>query len=309
MKNIIIDCDPGHDDAIAILLAGQKKYFNLLGITTECGNQSIEKTTQNALNLARFFLISAPVAAGNGQPIVREPMICSEIHGESGLDGYTFPTNDRRAMGQNAIELIKFLTIKNEHVTIIATGPITNVALALKVHPIIKKHIDEIIFMGGSVDNGNVSPAAEFNALCDPEALDIVLKSGIPVKMVGLNVTRKVLCTKEVIDRMAKIGGYVSDLFVKLMTVFNANQAKIFNNHIGGPLHDPVTVASLIDDNLVKWQSMNVEVDLSHSSSYGRTNCDIFDYLHKPHNCLVAMDIDVDRFWDIIEEGIRSYGY
>ena len=309
MKNLIIDCDPGHDDAIALLLAGQKKYFQVVGVTTEAGNQTIEKTTQNALNLVRFFSLGIRVYPGSGQPIIREPITCPEIHGETGLDGFEFPANYDEPSPTNAVEAIHFLTRKFRNVTIVATGALTNVALALKAFPNIKENIDEIIFMGGSVDNGNVSPAAEFNILCDPEALDIVLKSGVPVKMVGLNVTRKVLVTKEVIERMSKIPGYVSKLFVDLMTVFNQNQAKIFHNYIGGPLHDPVTVASLIDENLVKWQPMNVEVDLSHLSSYGRTNCDVFDYLKKPHNCLVAMDIDVDRFWDIIEEGIKSYGY
>ena len=307
MRNIILDCDPGHDDAIAILLAGQKKYFNLLGITTESGNQIIEKTTKNALNLVDFFKLDVPVAMGCSEPLVRSKMICAEIHGESGLDGYTFKNHDRTITNLSGYELIIDLTLKHEHVTIVATGPITNVALALKAKPKIKNHIDEIIFMGGSIDNGNVSPAAEFNVLCDPEATDIVLQSGLPVKMVGLNVTRKVLCSKDVVLRMSKIGNKTSDLFVKLMDVFNANQAKTFNNFVGGPLHDPVTIASLIDEDLVKWQKMNVSIDLSHGVSYGRTNCDVYDYLKLPKNCLVAMDINVDRFWDIVEEGIKYY--
>ena len=307
MRNIILDCDPGHDDAVAILLAGQKTYFNLLGITTESGNQTIEKTTKNALNLVNFFKLDIPVAMGCSEPLVRSKMICSEIHGETGLDGYEFEKHNKEVSQLSGYELIIDLTLKHEHVTIVATGPITNVALALKAKPEIKNHIDEIIFMGGSVDNGNVSPAAEFNVLCDPEATDIVINSGLPIKMVGLNVTRKVLCSKEVVLRMAKINNKTSDLFVKLMNVFNTNQAKVFNNYIGGPLHDPVTIASLIDDDLVKWQKMNVTIDLSHLSSYGRTNCDVYDYLKLPHNCLVAMDINVDRFWDIIEEGIRYY--
>lgn len=307
MRNIILDCDPGHDDAIAILLAGQKNYFNLLGITTVSGNQTIEKTTQNANNLVNFLKIDVPVAMGCKEPLVREKMICEEIHGKTGLDGYDFPKYSQRPIDLTGPEFIVKTVLENEHVTIIATGPITNVALALKMRPEIKEHIDEIIFMGGSVDNGNVSPAAEFNVLCDPEATHVVLSSGLPVKMVGLNVTRKVLCSKEVVERMSKINNKTSDLFVKLMNVFNSNQAKTFNNFIGGPLHDPVTIASLIDDNLVKWQHTNLEIDLSHGSSYGRTNVDLYDYLKKPHNCYVAVDINVNRFWDIVEEGIRHY--
>lgn len=307
MKNIILDCDPGHDDAIAILLAGQSNYFNLLGITTVSGNQTIEKTTKNAINLVNFLNINVPIAMGASEPLVTEKQICSQIHGESGLDGYDFPKYEQKVVNKNAAELIVELTSNNEHVTIIATGPITNVATAIKYKPEIKNHIDEIIFMGGSIDNGNVSPAAEFNVLCDPEATHIILNSGLPVKMVGLNVTRKVLCSKEVIERMSKINNKTSDLFVKLMNVFNDNQAKVFNSFVGGPLHDPVTIASLIDDKLIKWQYMNVTIDLSHGPSYGRTNCDVPNYLKLKPNCYVAMDIDVNKFWDIIEEGIKYF--
>lgn len=307
MKNIILDCDPGHDDAIAILLAGQKDKINLLGISTISGNQTIEKTSQNAINLVNFLKIDVPVAIGSNIPLVREKMICEEIHGKTGLDGFTFPKYDRNFSKISGAELIIDLARKNEHVIIVATGPLTNVALALRFAPDIKEHIDEIIFMGGSVDNGNVSPAAEFNILVDPEAAHIVLNSGLKVKMIGLNVTRKVLVSKEIVQRMDKIHNSASDLFVKLMTVFNANQAKTFNNFIGGPLHDPVTIASLLDESLVTYQRMNVTIDLSHGPSYGRTNCDVYDYLKLPKNCFVAMDINANRFWDIIEEGIRYY--
>ena len=307
MRNIILDCDPGHDDAIAILLAGQKEKINLLGISVVSGNQTIEKTTRNALNLVSFLSIDVPVAMGYKDPLVRDRMICEEIHGESGLDGFIFPTYNKKIDSRNSVELITDLCLKNDKVTIVATGPLTNVGLALKFKPEIKKHIEEIIFMGGSLDNGNVSPAAEFNILCDPEAAHIVLSSGLPVKMVGLNVTRKVLVTKEVIERMAKINNKASDLFVKLMKVFNENQAKTFSNFIGGPLHDPVTIASLLDDDLVDYKHMNVTIDLTHGPSYGRTNCDVYGYLKQTPNCYVAMDINVKCFWDIIEEGLSYY--
>lgn len=306
-RKIILDCDPGHDDAIAILLAGQKKYFDLLGITTVSGNQTIEKTTQNAINLVNFLNLDVQIAMGASEPLVRKKQICEEIHGKTGLDGYEFPKYNQVPIQLNASQFIVNKVLENDHVTLIATGPITNIALALKLEPKIKEHIDEIIFMGGSIDNGNVSPAAEFNVLCDPEATHIVLTSGLPIKMVGLNVTRKVLCSKDVIERMSLIKNKTSDLFVKLMNVFNTNQAKTFNNFIGGPLHDPVTIASLIDDKLVTFKHLNVDIDLSHGPSYGRTNVDMFDYLHKEHNCFVAIDVDVNRFWDIVEEGIKNY--
>ena len=305
-RNIILDCDPGHDDAIAIMLLGAHKEFNILGITVVAGNQTIEKTTQNAINVATYLGIDAPIAKGCEFPMVRERIICSQVHGESGLDGFDFPKYDKKVDKRHAAQLIIDSVMNNDDVTVVATGPLTNVAMALRLEPKLIQRIKEIVIMGGSVDNGNTSPAAEFNIMCDPEAAHVVFSSGIQVKMVGLNVTRKVLVTDEVITRMEKIDNKAGLLFTKLMKVFNENQRKTFGIQYG-PLHDPSTIASLIDDKLIKYQKMNVVIDISHGPSYGRTNCDVFNYLHAPHNAYVAMDIDVKRYWDIIEEAIKAY--
>ena len=305
-RNIILDCDPGHDDAIAILLAGNNPQLNLLGISVVAGNQIIEKTARNALNVATFLGIDVPVAIGCEFPMVRERVICAAIHGESGLDGFDFPKYDKPFDKRHGTQLIIDSVMNNEDVTIVATGPLTNVAMALKLEPRLIQRIKEIVIMGGSVDNGNTSPAAEFNIMCDPEAAHVVFSCGVPVKMVGLNVTRKVLVYDEIVSRMEKINNKASDMFVKLMKVFNENQRKTFGAK-AGPLHDPATIASLLDEKLIKYQKMNVVIDISHGPSYGRTNCDVFDYLHAPQNAYVAMDIDVERYWDIIEEGIRRY--
>ena len=305
-RNIILDCDPGHDDAIAILLAGNNPKLNLLGISVVAGNQTIEKTAKNALNVASYLGIDVPVAIGCEFPMVRERVICAAIHGESGLDGFTFPKPNRDFDKRHGVQLIIDSVMNNDDVTIVATGPLTNVAMAIKMEPKLLKKVKEIVLMGGSVDNGNTSPAAEFNIMCDPEAAHVVFSSGIPVKMVGLNITRKVLVTEDVVERMAKINNKASDMFVKLMKVFNENQRKTFGVK-AGPLHDPATIASLIDEKVLTYQKMNVVIDISHGPSYGRTNCDVFDYLHAPHNAYVAMEVDVNRYWDIIEEGIRSY--
>ena len=305
-RNIILDCDPGHDDAVAILLAGANPNINLLGISVVAGNQTIEKTARNALNVATYLGLNVPVAIGSEFPIVRERVICAAIHGESGLDGFDFPKYEQEFDKRHGVQLIIDSVLNNEDVTIVATGPLTNVALALKMEPKIIQRIKEIVIMGGSVDNGNTSPAAEFNIMCDPEAAHIVFSSGVKVKMVGLNVTRKVLVTEKVIKRMEKINNKASDMFVKLMKVFNKNQHDTFGVE-AGPLHDPATIASIIDDELIDYKLMNVTIDISHGPSYGRTNCDVFDYLHAPKNAYVAMDIDVDRYWNIIEEGIKAY--
>lgn len=305
-RNIILDCDPGHDDAVAILLAGKNPNINLLGISVVAGNQTIEKTARNALNVATYLGIDVPIAIGSEFPIVRERVICAAIHGESGLDGFDFPKYDKQFDKRNGIQLIIDSVMNNDDVTFVATGPLTNVALAIKLEPKIVKRIKEIVLMGGSVDNGNTSPAAEFNIMCDPEAAHIVFTCGAPVKMVGLNVTRKVIVTNQVIERMEKIHNSASDMFVKLMRVFNKNQHDTFGVE-AGPLHDPATIASILDDQLITYKHMNVVIDISHGPSYGRTNCDVFDYLHAPKNAYVAMDINVDRYWDIIEAGIKQY--
>ena len=304
-RNIVLDCDPGHDDAVAILLAGKNPNLNLLGISVVAGNQTIEKTARNALNVATFLGINVPIAIGCEFPMVRERVICAAIHGESGLDGFEFPNYGDKFDKRHGVQLLIDSVMNNDKVTIVATGPLTNVAMAIKMEPKILERLDEIVIMGGSVDNGNTSPAAEFNIMCDPEAAHVVFSSGVTVRMVGLNVTRKVIVTPEVIDRMEKINNKASDMFVKLMRVFNENQRKTFGV-AAGPLHDPATIASIIDKDLIKWQKMNVVIDISHGPSYGRTNCDIFDYLHAPHNAYVAMDIDVNKYWDIIEESIRA---
>ena len=300
-RNIVLDCDPGHDDAVAILLAGKNPNLNLLGISVVAGNQTIEKTARNALNVATFLGINVPICIGCEFPRV----ICAAIHGESGLDGFEFPNYGDKFDKRHGVQLLIDSVMNNDKVTIVATGPLTNVAMAIKMEPKILERLDEIVIMGGSVDNGNTSPAAEFNIMCDPEAAHVVFSSGVTVRMVGLNVTRKVIVTPEVVDRMEKINNKASDMFVKLMRVFNENQRKTFGV-AAGPLHDPATIASIIDKDLIKWQKMNVVIDISHGPSYGRTNCDIFDYLHAPHNAYVAMDIDVNKYWDIIEESIRA---
>lgn len=306
-RKLLIDCDPGHDDAIALVLAFAHKEFEILGITTESGNQTVDKTTVNAINLCCFLgREDIPVVKGLSRPIIKEPLICPEIHGESGLDGFTFPKYSKKSLDCNPIRFITDTIMDNDDVTIVATGALTNIALAIRTQPEILNHVREIVLMGGTTDIGNVTPAAEFNILCDPEAAHIVFNCGAKVSMIGLNVTRQVLVLESVIKRMEKIGNKVSGMFADLMRVFNQNQQKTFGV-IAGPLHDPVTIVSLIDPSVVKFVPMNVDIDISHGPSYGRTNCDITSYLGQKHNCNVAMGIDVEKYWDIIEQDLRSY--
>ncbi len=304
---LIMDSDPGHDDAVAIMLAGKSPKLDLLGISSCSGNQSIEKTTHNALSLCQYLGINVPVAQGSPKPLFKEPMYCPQIHGESGLDGFTFPPLTKKVDSRTGCDFIIETCLANKEVVLVPTGPLTNIALALQKNPAIKSHIKEIMLMGGSIGSGNVTPAAEFNIVVDPEAADIVFHSGLSVYMNGLDVTRQVLVTEEVIARMAKIHNKASDLFVALMKQYNINQKKTFQWSKGGPLHDPVTIVSLIDPSVVTYEYMNVGIDLSKGPSYGRTNCDRFGYLHLQPNAYVAVAINVEKYWDTIESVLRLY--
>lgn len=305
---IILDCDPGHDDAVAIILAGKNPKIDLLGITIVSGNQTLDKTVRNALNVTQHLGIDVPVYGGCSEPMVRKKVVAGDIHGESGLDGPVFPPLERKAEPEHAVNfIIKTLMESEGDITVVTTGPMTNLAMAMRMEPNIVPKIKQIVLMGGAIANGNVSPAAEFNIMADAEAAYVCFTSGRPMTMVGLDVTRKVLCYPEIVERMGRIGNRASKLFVDLMGHFCKTQKEVFGWE-GGPLHDPVTLAYLIDPSVLKVKPMNVRIDIRSTESYGRTNCDPFDYLHLPHTADVAMDIDVERFWDIIEENIRLYG-
>jgi len=302
---IILDCDPGHDDAIAIILASNAKHINLKGITVSAGNQTIEKTGINTLNLVQYLNIDVPVCLGVEKPLIRPQQIADDIHGESGLDGFDFDPLTIDFDSRSAIDfMIETLLHTDEKIIIVTTGPMTNLALALKIAPSIKQNIKEIIFMGGAYGYGNVSPAAEFNILVDPEAAHIVTQAGIKTTMVGLDVTRQVQVLEPIIERMDKLNTKKSLLFVKLMKAFNQNQKKVFGLP-GGPLHDPVTIAYLIDPTVLTTKHVSLDIDLSKGPSYGRTNCDMFGYLKRPKNAYVATHIDVDKFWNLIEGSLK----
>lgn len=302
--NLILDCDPGHDDAIAIVLAASSPKINLLGITVESGNQTLEKTGYNALKIVEYLNLDVPVCLGSNTPIVKKAEICSVIHGETGLDGVDFPPVKKKFNERNAVNFLIETIKKTNNITVVTTGPMTNLALALRVDSSIKNNIKEIVLMGGSIGQGNVTPAAEFNINCDPEAAFIVFNSGLKVKMIGLDVTRKVLVLPEIMERVQKLNTSKSDLFIGLMNFFNKTQKEVFGLP-GGPLHDPVTIVSLLDSDVVTFNHMNVDIDISRGPSYGRTNCDSSNYLHKEKNAYVATEINVDKYWKVVEELLK----
>lgn len=307
-RKIILDCDPGHDDAIAIMMAGNTLGIELLGITVVAGNQTLDKTSKNALRVCQYLGIDVPVYSGCGRPMVRDKqVISSEIHGETGLDGPEFSELTKKLEDKHGVQFIIDTLLASEgDITLVATGPLTNLAMAMRMNPNIVEKIKEIVIMGGSYQLGNVTPAAEFNILADADAAHVVFTSGINVVMVGLDVTRKVLCYPEIIQRMKKLDTKASKLFEDLMLFFNKSQKEVFGWD-GGPLHDPVTIAYLIDPTVIETKSMYTEIDIRGVQSYGRTNCDFFGNSGKESNSEIAVEIDVEKFWNIVEQAISRY--
>ena len=227
-------------------------------------------------------------------------MTCPEIHGESGLDGFTFPVYEEKYDKRDGYQLIEDTLLENEDVIVVVTGPMTNLALAINHNPNILSHIKEIVLMGGSTGEGNITKAAEFNILVDPEAADICFRAGVPMRMLGLNVTRQILVTPEVVKEASKIHTRGSDLFVKLMEVFNRNQ-KTFFGLDAAPLHDPATIISLINENAFVFEDMNVTIDTSDTDQAGKTICS----KKEPHNCKVAVKVNLNEYWKEIYEHLR----
>lgn len=304
---IILDCDPGHDDAVAIMLAGKSPKIDLLGITVVAGNQTLDNTQRNALNVVQCLGLDVPVYAGCGQPMIREKMTAGDIHGKTGLDGPVFEPLTRKLEPEHGVNfIIRTLMESNDPITVVTTGPMTNLGMAIRMEPRIVEKIQRIVLMGGAYTNGNVTPAAEFNIIADADAAYVCFTSGRPITMVGLDVTRKALCYPSIVDRMDKVGNKASKLFVDLMKHFCKSQKEVFGWE-GGPLHDPITVAYLIDPTVLTTKPMHAEIDIRSTQSYGRTNCDYFGYQKKEPNADVAIDIDVEKFWNMIEEGLRLY--
>ena len=307
-KKVIIDCDPGHDDAIAILLAGRSPYISLQAITIVAGNQILEKTTRNTLNICSAMgITNVPVAAGMSKPIVREQVIASNVHGETGLDGPIFDKPTVKLDPRHGVDLIIELLMKSDgDITMVPTGPLTNVGMAIIREPRIVPKIKRIVLMGGAYQLGNVTPAAEFNIYADPEAAHIVFSCGRPIVMMGLDLTRQALATPKVIAKMKSIGNKASNLFVDLMEFFTKTQHEVFGWD-SPPVHDPTTIAWLIDPNVIETKPMHVEIELISGKSYGRTLCDYFGITQKPANAEVAIKLDFDKFWNIVYETLKLY--
>ena len=308
MQRIILDCDPGHDDAIAILLAARHPALKLEAITTVAGNQTLDKTARNALKVCTLAGIrDIPIAAGMDRPLVRELRVAADIHGASGLDGPALPEPDRDLAPTHAVDLlIERLLASEDDITLVATGPLSNLAAAMRREPRIVPKIARIVLMGGAIGLGNTTPAAEFNIYVDPEAAHLVFTCGRPVTMIGLDVTHQALATPEVRERIRALGTPVAHLVDDLLGFFAETYHRVFGFE-APPLHDPCAVAAVIDPTLLTTRAMHVAIELHGEHTAGRTVCDIHGVTGRPANAEVAVGIDVARFWDVLIGTLAAY--
>jgi inosine-uridine nucleoside N-ribohydrolase len=299
---LLLDCDPGHDDAIALLLALASPEVELLGVTSVAGNQTLDKTTANAIRVLEFAGRSdIAVAAGAGRPLVREQFVASYVHGETGLDGPDLPPPQSAPVNRHAADfLADKIREANGNVTLVPVGPLTNVALMLALHPDARP--ERIVLMGGAVAEGNVTPAAEFNIWCDPEAAARVFASGIDITMIGLDVTHKALFTTAHIGRLA---GRVGEMVTELLRFYDKFHRDVYGFD-GSPIHDAVAVAHVLRPDLVETLHRNVEIDVESELCRGRTVVDLWQRTDRKPNCHVGVEIDSEGFLELLIERINS---
>jgi inosine-uridine nucleoside N-ribohydrolase len=300
---IVIDCDPGHDDAIAILLALASPEVELRGVTTVAGNQTVDKTTRNALRVLELAgRTDVPVAAGAAAPLRRTLRTAAHVHGESGLDGPDLPEPTTPVVGAHASDFLAELI--EPGVVLVPTGPLTNVALLLERHPDVRDRLERIVWMGGAIAEGNVTPAAEFNAFVDPEAAAAVFASGIPLTMVGLDVTHMALFTRDHADRL-RGAGRAGRAVAELSDFFQRFHERRYRFD-GSPIHDAMAVAHVIDPTLLTTLHTNVEIETASQHCDGRTVVDRWRTTGRPGNAHVGIDVDADRFLELLCSRIEA---
>jgi inosine-uridine nucleoside N-ribohydrolase len=314
---IVIDCDPGHDDAIAILLALASPEVELIGVTTVAGNQTLDKTTRNALvTLEIAGRSDIPVAVGAEAPLRRDLRTAAHVHGETGLDGPELPEPSARPVDAHAADFLAELIGQwsggaggeaadaRPGVVLVPTGPLTNLALMLERHPDVPDRLERIVWMGGAIGQGNITPAAEFNAFVDPEAAAAVFASGIPSTMVGLDVTHQALFTRAHAERLrgtGRAGRFVAELSDFFQTFHERSYG--FD---GSPIHDAMAVAHVIDPTLLTTRHANVAVETRSDHCDGRTVVDLRGVTGREPNADVGVDVDAERFLELLVSRIAS---
>lgn len=309
-RPIILDCDPGHDDAVALLLAHGSPDLELLAVTTVAGNQDLEKVTRNALAVARVAgLTGVPVAAGADRPIVRVRDHAPSIHGESGLDGPVLPEPAQALDPRHAVDLIVETVMSREPgtVTLVPTGPLTNIALAVLREPRIVDRVRQVVLMGGAYRTGNWSPVAEFNIREDPEAARVVLRAGWDVVVVGLDLTHQALATPDVVRRIADVGTAPARFVEELLAFFTASYRDTMG-FAAPPVHDPCAVAYVIDPSVMTVRRAPVDVELAGELTTGMTVVDLRGPAPEACPTAIALELDRERFWDLVVDALERIG-
>jgi len=308
-QKLIIDTDPGQDDAVAILLALASPEIDLLGITTVAGNVPLALTEVNARKICDLAgRQDVPVFAGADRPLQRELVTAEHVHGRTGLDGPELPAPVTPLQDQHAVDFI-VETLRSEpagQVTIAPVGPLTNIATALRQAPDIAPRIRQIVMMGGGCfEGGNITPAAEFNIYVDPDAAAVVFSAGIPITMMPLDVTHKALTTIARIDAIRATGTRTAIAVAEMLAFFERFDEEKYGSD-GGPLHDPCTVAWMLRPEMFAGRHCNVEIETSSALTMGMTVIDWWQVSGRPHNAFVVGDIDADAFFALITDRLAK---
>jgi len=307
---IILDCDPGHDDAIAMLLAWGNPDIELVGVTTVMGNQTIEKVTRNALAVARVAGITGvPFARGAHRPLVRAIEVAESIHGESGLDGPVLPKPTIELDPRHAVDFIidTIMAAEPGEITLVPTGALTNIAMAVRKEPRIVERVREVVLMGGAVGGGNWSATSEFNIVIDPEAAHIVFNERWPLTMVGLDVTHEALATPDVAATIAAVdtgpARFVGELLEFFGETYKDQQGFEFP-----PVHDPCAVAFVIDRSVMSVTRVPLDIELGGTLTLGMTVADF--RAPAPADCTthVARSLDHAKFWALVVDALERIG-
>ncbi|HJP72957.1 MAG TPA: nucleoside hydrolase [Pseudonocardiaceae bacterium] len=305
-KRIILDCDPGHDDAIAMILAHGSPEIELAAITTVAGNQTIDNVNRNALAIATVAGISdVPIAAGTHRSLV-EPQFIGDVHGETGLDGPVLPPPTVSLDPRHGVDLIidTVMSAPPGEITLVPTGPLTNIAFAVRKEPRIVERVKEVVLMGGAYHGGNYSAAAEFNIAVDPEAAHIVFGEPWPLTMIGIDLTHQALATTEVIERITAIGGPVSRFVVDILDFFTQSYRDT-QGFAAPPVHDPCAVAYVIDPAVLTTRKAPVRIELTGTRTRGMTVADFRSDPGPDCTTSVGVTLDRDRFWNLVIDAIE----
>ena len=311
-QRIIIDCDPGQDDAVALFLAmASPDELDILGITAVAGNVPLELTQRNVrlmCDIAGHGDI--PVFAGCDRPMVRDLLTAEKVHGKTGIDGIEIVEPQTPLQEQHAVDFIveTLRAAEDESVTLVPTGPLTNIGTVIDRAPDVLPKIRQLVIMGGAMrEGGNYSPSAEFNMLVDPHAAAIVFDCGRPITAMGLDVTHQVLSTRARVDRIRQLGNPVADATAGMLSFFERHDSKKYGVE-GAPLHDPCTIAWLLAPELFEGKFCNLSVETQSELTMGHTAIDFWHVTDRPHNVNWVYSVDADGFYDLLTDRLASFG-